>query len=210
MKNRKRFLLFVFLSLTLVTAGAKSRVPAQVTLSRDVLTDKIRGAWAGQVIGCTYSGILGTVLGFSRIPDYWKKPVREVADRNFKYTDISLDKAVRYSFDQALQVIRKNGASVGDKDVTIKVQAPRAVRFEQRFTNHRPVSKKRYQQYVGKMKIESEGNGQPRELCALYNLPVQKHTVTSKWLNRDDGVDIVVGDVIIYSDKLQLTRHENR
>ena len=196
-------------------------------------------------------GILGTVLGFKGIPEYWKKPVGEVADRNFKYTDISLNKATRYSFEQALQVIRKNGGVVGEKDVTIQFQTPQAVRFEQSFVDHWPVSKKSYRQYVGKTRIEFEGNGvvakysfqkpadyrehgyeaeievyvdgkpaktvklpiggngMTRELCALYNLPVQKHTVTFKWLNRDDGVDIIVGDVIVYSNQLKLTKHEN-
>ncbi len=30
--------------------------PAELSLTQDELMDKIRGGWAGQVIGCTYGG----------------------------------------------------------------------------------------------------------------------------------------------------------
>lgn len=84
------------------------------------------------------AGILGTMIGWSNIPEYWRKPVEEVADREFKYTDISFNKASELSFDQALQVIGRNGGTVSDTDVTIKVQQPEAVRFEQGFDEHWP------------------------------------------------------------------------
>ena len=78
-------------------------------------------------------GILATVLGYDRIPDYWKKPLEEVADRNFKYTDISFNKACELSFNQACQVIERAGGKVSKKDVKIKTQTPKAVRFEEGF-----------------------------------------------------------------------------
>lgn len=83
-------------------------------------------------------GILATMLGYSGIPEYWKAPLYEVADRNFKYTDISFNKASELSFDQALQVIERNGGKVEADKVTIKREAPVAVRFEQGFTGHYP------------------------------------------------------------------------
>lgn len=195
-------------------------------------------------------GILGTVLGFDAIPEYWKEPIYEVEDRDFKYTDISLKKAAQYSFEQALQVIGRNGGTVSDSEVRIKFQKPVAVRWEQGFEGHWPVSRKDVNQYVGKAKIEFDGkglvarytfrkpsnykeygyeaeievhvdgtlartvklpiggNGQTRELCTLFNLPAGRHTVTFKWLNKDDGVDIVVSNAITYSDKPKLTKHE--
>ena len=39
------------------------------------------------------AGILGTILEYNRIPDQWKRSLKEVEDRNFAYTDISLNKA---------------------------------------------------------------------------------------------------------------------
>lgn len=48
------------LAVSGMTADAKAKksktIPAEVSMSKQVLQDKIRGAWAGQVIGCTYGG----------------------------------------------------------------------------------------------------------------------------------------------------------
>jgi hypothetical protein len=196
-------------------------------------------------------GILGAVLGFEGIPDYWKKPVLEVEDRDFKYTDISLKKAAILSFDQALQVIGRNGGKVSGNTVTIKVQTPDPVRLEQGFAGHWPVEVRTIKKYIGKTDIGFEGNGivvkyaftkpkdykkfdysakvevyldgelsktmdipmfgngQTRELYYIYNLPVAPHKVTFKWLNKEEGMDIVVNSAIIYSDKLKLTKHED-
>ena len=84
------------------------------------------------------AGILGTIIGYEGIPDYWKKPLEEVADRNFKYTDISFDRASDLSLKQALEVIAANGGTVGDDEVTVKVQHPQEVRLEESFKGHWP------------------------------------------------------------------------
>ena len=84
-------------------------------------------------------GILGTMLGYSNIPEYWMPNLREVEDRNFAYTDISLSKVYRMSYDQALQVICKNGGSIDGDEISILCQAPEAVRFEESFAGHWPV-----------------------------------------------------------------------
>lgn len=84
------------------------------------------------------AGILGAMIGFSNIPEYWRTPVYEVADRDIVYTDISINKAAQYSFDQAMQVIVREGGAVGENEVTIKVQKPEPVRFEKSFEGHWP------------------------------------------------------------------------
>ena len=33
-----------------------SSLPEEMTMSKDILLDKIKGGWAGQTIGCTYGG----------------------------------------------------------------------------------------------------------------------------------------------------------
>lgn len=86
-------------------------------------------------------GILGTVLGYSNIPEYWKKNLYEVEDRNFSYTSISLNKTYQMSFDQALQVIERNGGSVSDNSVSIKTQQPVPVRLEQSFEGMLPTAR---------------------------------------------------------------------
>ena len=83
-------------------------------------------------------GILGTMLGYSNIPEKWMKNLHEVEDINFAYTDISLNRAYDMSFNHALQVIERNGGKVEDNDVTIRVQTPAPVRLEQSFEGHWP------------------------------------------------------------------------
>ena len=90
----------------------------------------------GQASDChpsTAGGILGTLLGYSRIPQKWMEGMSESEDIKFKYTDISLNDVYRMSFEQALKVVALNGGKVGEEDVTILYTAPQAVRLEQSF-----------------------------------------------------------------------------
>lgn len=84
-------------------------------------------------------GILGTMLGYSNIPEYWMPNLQEVEDRDFAYTDISLNKVYQMSYNQALEVIEKNGGSVNGEEISILCQAPETVRFEESFAGHWPV-----------------------------------------------------------------------
>ncbi len=83
-------------------------------------------------------GILAAMLGYSHIPEKFMANLREVEDRAFAYTDISLNKVYQMSMNQALQVISRNGGKVSDKEVTIQLQQPQTVRLEQGFTDLRP------------------------------------------------------------------------
>jgi hypothetical protein len=105
-------------------------------------------------------GVLGTILGFDKIPEKWKAPIYEVEDINFKYTDISLNRACQMSFDQALKVIELNGGSVGENAVTIQTQTPQPVRLEQSFEGHWPVSKQGFNktfEQIGAFTFEGKG-----------------------------------------------------
>ena len=55
MKIRK-ILLSGCLVVTLCSCGGSQNENLNLTLSKDALFDKVKGAWAGQVIGCTYEG----------------------------------------------------------------------------------------------------------------------------------------------------------
>lgn len=98
----------------------------------------------------TAAGILGVMTGYEAIPDYWKNPVKPVMDRDFVYTDISINRATELSVKQALQVISLNGGKVSEKSVKIRLQQPTAVRYEKSFDGmvayqrkgvHRPIDK---------------------------------------------------------------------
>lgn len=81
----------------------------------------------------TAAGILGTMMGYSQIPEQWLANIREVEDRPFCYTDISLNKAYRMSFEQALQVVCRDGGRIDGDRIVIKTQKPKQVRYEESF-----------------------------------------------------------------------------
>lgn len=100
---------------------------------------------AGQDSDCNPSsagGILGTMLGYDQIPEYWKMGLADAEDIDFKYTTMSLNDVYQMGFKHALQVIERNGGAVSEDSVTIEVQQPKAVRLEQGFTGHFPVERR--------------------------------------------------------------------
>lgn len=118
-------------------------------------------ARCGQDSDCnpsTAAGILGIMQGYSSIPERWLKSVREVEDRPFEYTDISLNRVYRMSFDHALQVIRRNGGREDGASVEIRTQEPKAVRLERSFDGLVPsVGKEYYTDMVDMKPIEFDG-----------------------------------------------------
>jgi hypothetical protein len=86
-------------------------------------------------------GILGTMLGYSGIPAYWKQGLEEVEDRNFQYTTMSLRDAYDLSLKHALQIIKRSGGEVTEQEVSIPVRTPAAVRLETGFEGHHPVKR---------------------------------------------------------------------
>lgn len=99
----------------------------------------------GQDADCNPSsagGILGTMLGYNKIPSYWKMGLNEAEDINFKYTNTSLNKVYEISLKQALENITRNGGQVDGNMVKIQQQKPVAVRYESTFDNHQPIEKK--------------------------------------------------------------------
>ena len=86
-------------------------------------------------------GILGAIIGYDKIPEYWMKNLREVEDMNFAYTDISLNKTYKMSFQQAQLMIERGGGKVEDDHVTIVCQQPKPVRYEKAFEGHYPTDR---------------------------------------------------------------------
>lgn len=72
-------------------------IPNKVTLSKDVLKDKIKGGWAGQVIGCSYGGptefqYCGTMIQ-DYVPIEWNETSVEWYFDNFSglFDDVYMD-----------------------------------------------------------------------------------------------------------------------
>jgi hypothetical protein len=91
-------------------------------------------ARSGQDSDCnpsTAGGILGVMLGYSRIPDSWKSGIPAIADEKFDFTKSSLNDICRSTLARALALVKMAGGSVNGDEVRIPVQAPVAAPLEQ-------------------------------------------------------------------------------
>ena len=118
----------------------------------------------GQDADCNPSsagGILGAVLGYSKIPAYWKMGLKEAEGIDFKYTTMSLEDVYQVGMKHALQVIEKNGGKVSGDQVTIKTQLPATVQFEKSFDGLYPVSKSavKFSDNKDEVNFDFEGTG---------------------------------------------------
>ena len=86
-------------------------------------------------------GILGTMMGYSAIPEEWKKELYPVEDVDFKYTSISLNDAYEMSYEQALENIKRNKGREENESIIIVYQKPVSVKLEQGFEGLFPVWK---------------------------------------------------------------------
>ena len=98
---------------------------------------------AGQDSDCNPSsaaGILGAILGYSKIPAYWKQGLAAVEPMPFDHAGLSLNDAYALTFKHAQDLIRRNGGQVGEDHVMLPVQPVQPVRVEQNFEGHVPVA----------------------------------------------------------------------
>lgn len=103
----------------------------------------------GQDADCNPSsvgGVLGTILGYKKIPQYWKMGLAEAEDIDFKYTTISLNKVYSIGFKHALQNIQLNGGKTDGDKITISMQQPKPVKPEQGFAGLFPVERQTFEQ----------------------------------------------------------------
>jgi hypothetical protein len=108
-------------------------------------------------------GILGTMLGYSNIPEFWKKGVYPVEDLDFRYTTMSLNDVYETGTKHALQMISENGGKVEGENITLPVQTIQPVKLEIGFENHYPVERsgigKNLTSQNPSLETEFKGNG---------------------------------------------------
>jgi hypothetical protein len=118
---------------------------------------------AGQDSDCnpsTAGGILGTMMGYSKLPGFWKKSLEEVSDVPFAFTDISVNKATSMGYDHALRMIERNGGKVNGNEITIKTQKIAPVKYEKSFEGIYPVEMKSLgSDFSDTISIDFEGTG---------------------------------------------------
>lgn len=88
------------------------------------------------------AGVLGAFKGYSNIEQKWLAGITPVEDISFPYFEYTLNDIYQVSFNHALQVIEDEGGTVAENAVTIKVQQPSPVRFEESYPEHYAVDRK--------------------------------------------------------------------
>jgi ADP-ribosylglycohydrolase len=89
---------------------------------------------AGQDSDCNPSnalGVLGVMLGYSRIPDQWKSGIQALAGRKFAFTNYAFEDIVASTMKRAEQVVRRAGGTVTAKAITVPAQVPVPPMLEQ-------------------------------------------------------------------------------
>lgn len=86
----------------------------------------------------TAAGILGVAVGYSNIPDFWKPAIEMVENIDFPYSKLTLNQVYELSNKHALSQIESNGGKIEGEMVTIEVQKPELLQFEQSFPNMYP------------------------------------------------------------------------
>ncbi|HKK68955.1 MAG TPA: ADP-ribosylglycohydrolase family protein, partial [Bacteroidales bacterium] len=89
------------------------------------------------------AGILGTMIGYSKIPYYWKQGIDKVEDMNFSYTEMSLNKVYETGFRHAVEMIKENGGKEEGDMMLIQYQEPQTVPLEIAFEGLFPTEQKR-------------------------------------------------------------------
>jgi len=122
---------------------------------------------AGQDSDCnpaSSGAIVGTILGYKAIPEFWSKGLASVEDMDFQFTTTSLNRVYDISYRQALELIVKNGGEVSEAEVKIKKEAPVVAPLEQNWPGYKltepvKISKRITARDAQEMEVEFDGIG---------------------------------------------------
>ena len=117
----------------------------------------------GQDADCnpaTVGGVLGVMLGYSKIPAFWLKPLQEIESLDFEGTTMSLAKAYDMSYRHATEMIKLAGGTVDSNKIVIPYAKPVAVAFEQNFEKTFPIFRDRFDKsFTDELSYDFVGNG---------------------------------------------------
>ncbi len=86
----------------------------------------------------TAAGVLGVMNGYSKIPAYWLTALKKAEQRNFSFTELSLEKVYEVSYRHALANIAANKGDTASETISLPKVAGIAVPYEQNFAGLYP------------------------------------------------------------------------
>ncbi|MDP4282149.1 MAG: ADP-ribosylglycohydrolase family protein [Bacteroidota bacterium] len=128
----------------------------------------------------TAGGIIGVILGYDKIPSFWKPSVEKVLDMKFPFSTRSLNQICSLSYKHSMEMIKRNGGKVSGDTITLMVQQPKTLRLEQSFEGMYPSKQLLVRKdYLDEpIKIDFTGNG----IVVLGNVKSQCGEATSKYI----------------------------
>ena len=84
---------------------------------------------AGQDSDCNPSnavGVLGTMLGYRRIPVEWKQGIPGISDKKFNFTDFTFPGIVDSTVKRAVALVQRNGGRLEGDQLVVRTQTPKA------------------------------------------------------------------------------------
>ncbi len=108
-------------------------------------------------------GILGTVIGYDNIPEYWKQGIDKVENMDFQYTEMSLKKVYETGFRHASEMIKRHDGKEENESFLIKYQSPGTVPLEVAFEGLFPAERRRLGEQISsansEITFEMDGSG---------------------------------------------------
>ncbi|MFN8240772.1 MAG: ADP-ribosylglycohydrolase family protein [Bacteroidales bacterium] len=134
----------------------------------------------GQDSDCNPSNalaVLGVIKGFSGLPDDMQEGVRSMGDSLFINTTYSFNSAVNSTYDYALALVKREGGTVTDKQISIMRQIPVAPSCEVSFPDL--VFDSHISAFDSK-NVKTKGNWKTRETKDREGKPV-KQSLYASW-----------------------------
>jgi uncharacterized lipoprotein YehR (DUF1307 family) len=117
----------------------------------------------GQDSDCNPSsvgGILGTMMGYDKIPVNWLDSYKEIEDVTLNYTSVSLNDCYEICLSSSLENITKHGGSVNGDEITIKYREAETLPLEVAYPDIYPTDKVTLEKPIEEVgKIEFTGTG---------------------------------------------------
>ena len=140
-------------------------------------------ARCGQDADCnpaTVGGVLGVMSGYSKIPEFWLNPLREIESLKFEGSPISLNAAYELSLKHALGMIKLAGGNIDGENITIPLAEPMPVAFEQNFEKSFPVLRDKIDlSFTDEYSFDFVGNG-----YVLYGNMVKNSKIDKDYIDR--------------------------
>jgi len=122
---------------------------------------------AGQDSDCnpaSSGAIIGTIIGYDSLPEYWGNGLKMVENMDFQHTTTSLNDVYEISYRHALELIEKNGGIIEEETIKIKKQATVVAPLEQNFEGYKLSSRNTINKRIGandsqEMELEFDGIG---------------------------------------------------